>query len=152
MFLTGRKLKRLLTKGEIKIEPFDEKELTPYGYWVHFGNEVWTEKFPHTTSSSSLFHDVDCPYTPRRVETSLTIPPHRVIFVSSLEKITIPEGYLGVPINPPPNPSNPPLVIQTSTLPPKWEGKITVIVYNPSPYRVKISVGDRLFVLSFQKT
>lgn len=151
MFLTGRELKERISVGKIRIDPFDDGELSPYGYYIHCGDEIWTEKIPHTTSSSHVFQDVDTPYRQVKVNGSFIIPPHRAVIVSSLETVYISPHDIGIPTPIPTDPRRPPLIIQPPILHPSWGGKILFTVFNPTPYRVRISVGERMFLLSFQK-
>lgn len=151
MFLTGKNLKRAIASKEITIDPFDDEELIPYGYYVHCGDEIWVEKFPHTTSSALTFQEVDEPYKIRKVNGSFIIPPHRVVMMTTRESFYLSPDHMGVPTAIPMDPRKPPLVVQVPILHPSWHGKILFTVFNPTPYRVKISVGERLFIVSFQK-
>jgi len=143
MILAGNEIKKLIEKGELKIEPLEEEIIRENGLDLRIGEEYAIYAFKNQvidiceiSSSTHLFSKVEAK------DGRIVIPPNEFILLTTLEYVKFPKNVVGF-CNLRSTLARYGLTIPPTIVDAGFEGNLTIEVVNSSDNYIVLRPGVR---------
>ncbi len=146
MFLPDHEIKKRIANGEIKIHPYEEKNVQPASLDLRLGREFLIIEHHETSGVTNL---TDEPKYKKIESGGVIIPSGHFVLGTTLEKISIPD-YMVAHIEGRSSIGRRGLFIQNAGwVDPGFSGNITLELYNADSLPIKLESGTRICQIVF---
>tara|TARA_B100000315_G_C14450823_1_gene529014 strand:+ start:286 stop:825 length:540 start_codon:yes stop_codon:yes gene_type:complete len=146
MFLSDKDIKEELQRGELKIEPFDEKNIQPASIDLRLGEGFLI--FNQHTGQSTIKLNEESIYE-KKGGSKIFLPSGEFVLATTLERIKIPKNIIAM-VQGRSSIGRKGLFVQNAGwIDPGFEGNITLELFNPNNLPIEIKAGQRICQIIF---